>query len=173
MPRGTNRRAGPARRTREERLDPAQVSNALNAANENGLEEHLLTLVLSHEELRDYATGVPEDHFHDSGNRAIFTMWRTAHTLDEVHSSMDDHLAAQVDRLISKPLPPGDHLLKVQDVSQTVHRLHERHLRYMKRLQTEAFARMTPDVPAEELQQLRRTAAEADVKLKQVFTVRP
>ena len=177
MPRGTNRgtgrRAGPARRAREERLDPAQVSNALGAANENGLEDHLLTLVLSHEELRDYATGVPEDHFHDSGNRAIFTMWRTALTLDEVHSSMDDHLATRVDRLISKPLPPGDHLLKVQDVSQTVHRLHERHLRYMKRLQTEAFARMAPDVPAEELQQLRRTAAEADVKLKQVFTVRP
>jgi DNA primase len=171
--RGTNRRAGPARRTREERLDPAQVSNALNAANENGLEENLLTLVLSHEELRDYATGVPEDHFHDSGNRAIFTMWRTALTLDEVHSSMDDHLAGRVDQLKSKPLPPGDHLLKVQDVSQTVRRLHERHLRHMKRLQTEAFARMTPDAPAEELLQLRRTAAEADSRLKQVFTGRP
>ena len=176
-PRGASRRtagrAGPARRTNEERLDPAQVSNALDAANENGLEDHLLTLVLNHEELRDYATGVPEDHFHDSGNRAIFTMWRSAHTLDEVHSSMDDHLAARVDRLTSKLLPPGDHLLKVQDVSQTVHRLHERHLRYLKRLQTEAFARITPDVPVEELQELRRTAAEADNKLKQVFTARP
>ena len=171
--RSTAGRAGPARRTNEERLDPAQVSNALDAANENGLEDHLLTLVLSHEELRDYATGVPEDHFHDSGNRAIFTMWRSAHTLGEVHSSMDDHLAARVDRLTSKLLPPGDHLLKVQDVSQTVHRLHERHLRYLKRLQTEAFARITPDVPVEELQELRRTAAEADNKLKQVFTARP
>lgn len=86
---------------------------------------------------------------------------------------MDDHLNARVDRLTSKLLPPGDHLLKVQDVSQTVHRLHERHLRYLKRLQTEAFARITPDVPAEELQELRRTAAEADNKLKQVFTARP
>ena len=149
------------------------MSNALDAANENGLEEHLLSLVLNYEELRDYATGVPEDHFHDSGNRAIFTMWRSALTLDEVHSSMDDHLNARVDRLTSKLLPPGDHLLKVQDVSQTVHRLHERHLRYLKRLQTEAFARITPDVPAEELQELRRTAAEADNKLKQVFTARP
>ena len=171
--RNTVRRDGPARRTNEERLDPAQVSSALDAATEYGLEEHLLTLVLNHEELRDYATGVPEEHFQDSGNRAIFTMWRTALTLYEVHSSMDDHLAARVDRLISKPLPPGDHLLKVQDVTQTVHRLHERHLRYMKRLQTEAFARMTPDVPEEELQQLRHTAAEADSKLKQVFTARP
>ena len=171
--RGPDRRAGQSGRTNEERLDPAQVSNALDAASENGLEEHLLSLVLNFEELRDYATGVPEDHFHDSGNRAIFTMWRSAHTLDEVHSSMDDHLAARVDRLTSKSLPPGDHLLKVQDVSQTVHRLHERHLRYMKRLQTEAFARMTSDVPAEELQELRRTAAEADNELKQVFTARP
>ena len=171
--RGTDRRTVRSQRTNEERLDPAQVSNALNAANENGLEEHLLSLVLTHDELRDYATGVPDDHFHDSGNRAIFTMWRSAHTLDEVHSSMDDHLAARVDRLTSKSLPPGDHLLKVQDVSQTVHRLHERHLRHLKRLQTEAFARITPDVPAEELQELRRTAAEADNKLKQVFTARP
>ena len=144
IPRGTRmgmgRRAAPARRSTEERLDPAQVSNALDAANENGLEEHLLTLVLNYDNLRDYATGVPEDHFRDSGNRAIFTMWRTALTLDEVHSSMDDHLAGRVDQLKSKPLPPGDHLLKVQDVSQTVRRLHERHLRHMKRLQTEAFA---------------------------------
>ncbi len=171
--RSADRRARPARRTNEERLDPAQVSNALDAANENGLEEHLLSLVLNYEELRDYATGVPEDHFHDSGNRAIFTMWRSAHTLDEVHSSMDDHLAVRVDRLTSRLLPPGDHLLKVQDVSQTVHRLHERHLRFLKRLQTEAFARITPDVPVEELQELRRTAAEADNKLRQVFTARP
>ena len=170
---GMGRRAAPGRRSREERLDPAQVSNALDAANENGLEEHLLTLVLNYDNLRDYATGVPEDHFRDSGNRAIFTMWRTALTLDEVHSSMDDHLAGRVDQLKSKPLPPGDHLLKVQDVSQTVRRLHERHLRHMKRLQTEAFARMTPDAPAEELLQLRRTAAEADSRLKQVFTGRP
>lgn len=171
--RSTGRRTGLAGPPGDERLDPEQVSNALDAAKENGLEEHLLSLVLNYDELRDYATGVPEEHFHDSGNRAIFTMWRSALTLDEVHSSMDDHLTARVDRLTSKLLPPGDHLLKVQDVSQTVHRLHERHLRYLKRLQTEAFARITPDVPAEELQELRRTAAEADNKLKQVFTARP
>ena len=170
---GTGRRFGQIQRTNEERLDPAQVSNALSAANENSLEEHLLSLVLNHENLRDHATGIPEEYFHDSGNRAIFTVWRSAHTLDEVHSSMDEHLAARVDRLTSKLLPPGDHLLKVQDVSQTVRRLHERHLRHEKRLQTERFARMTPDVPAEELQELRRTAAAVDSELKQVFTSRP
>ncbi len=158
-----------ARTQPEERLDPSQIGKALEASSENGLEEHLLSLVLSNEDLRDYATAMPEEHFLDSGNRTIFTTWRTSHTLTGFAASADDQLAGRIERLKSKPLPPCDHLTKVQDVSQTVRRLHERYLRRLKQLQKEAFAQMGPGAPADELLKMRQRAAATDSDLKLVF----
>ena len=69
-------------------------------------------------------------------------------------------------------MPPADHLQRVQDVTQCVRRLKERHLRNVKLLEEKAFAELELQLGDDERALLRSRTLESNSSLKQVFTGR-
>lgn len=162
------RRTSP-RRASESRISPDQMSAALESGSQSSIEEHLLAVLLQHPELREYGIAVPPEHFHDSGNREIFTGWQSLATLAELSSVLDEHLVNKVEQLQARPLPPSDHLHKVEDVTQCVSRLRERHFRHLKVLEESAFAELEQQSSGEEREELLKRTLDSNSSLRQVF----
>ena len=146
-------------------------SAAPEASMDSGLEEHLLTLVLTYQELREYAVDLPEEVFVDPTLRALFTAWKATDTIERLRDLVDPELAQRADQLASIPLPPSDQMTRVADVSECVHRLHERHLRGLKAQEQ----RLRPDidsgaVPQETRSLIDQRSLETNERLRQLFT---
>jgi DNA primase len=154
------------------RVAQSQVAAALDAASGDAIEEHLLALVLKHPDLRDFALGASDEHFQDSAHRALFAMWRTMPDFDTEKVPPDDPLTGKIERLISRVLPPSDHLQRVEAVNQCVRRLRERHLRHLKTLEERAFSDLGPQTEPDVRDELRQRALESNSRLRQVFTGR-
>jgi DNA primase len=176
--------ASPARRDRArqaqrvERLAASQVAAALGASGDDAIEDHLLALLLQHEDLREYALAVPEEHFRDSGNREIFTLWRGGagpaprQAQDGAFAAppTDSPLSGKIERLQQRALPPTDHLQRVDAINQCVRRLRERHLRLLKTLEEKAFSESAPQLDRERQEALHQRALESNSRLRQVFS---
>jgi DNA primase len=169
-PNGGNRRratsrprgAGPGR------ISSQQASAALESAAGSPLEEHLLSLVLQMEGLREYATEMPAEFFHESDNKALFTAWQSSTTLSELSVGLGDDLTEKMHRLAERELPPSDQARHVEDVTQCVMRLRERHFRRIKELETEQLKRLE----GEEARELLDRSLHPNENLRRVMTGR-
>ncbi len=169
-PNGANRRRATRRPRGAEsgRISSQQASAALESAVGSPLEEHLLSLVLQMEGLREYATAMPAEFFHESDNKALFTAWQSSTTLSELSVGLGDDLTEKMHRLAERELPPSDQALHVEDVTQCVMRLRERHFRRIKELETEQLKRLE----GEEARELLDRSLHPNENLRRVMTGR-
>lgn len=130
-----------------------QASDVLNISGGDALEEHLLALVLQLDDLREYAIAMPPEFLHQSDNRALFTAWQSSPKLGEMSHELGEDLTQKSHRLSEHKLPPSDQARRVEDVTQCVMRLRERHFRQIKKLQTERFKELEGEEAAELLDQ--------------------
>ena len=166
-------RMRPARHRRQPR--PSQPDGnapaaALVEAGDAPLEEHLLALLLSYPDLRDYAEGLPEEAFQEPANRALFTALKLSDTIDRLKDSVDDDTALHADRLGEKPLPPTDLATRVADALEVVPRLHERHLRALKAQEERVRGDIdSGDVPDETRALIDQQTLDTNERLKHLF----
>ena len=135
------------------RISSEQVSEVLNTTGGDALEEHLLALLLQLEDLREHAIAMPPEFLHHSDNRALFTAWKSSSNLGEISHELGEDLTEKAHRLVEHELPPSDQARHIEDVTQCVMRLRERHFRQIKKSQTERFKELEGDEAAELLDQ--------------------
>jgi DNA primase len=162
--RGASRRS-----TGTEKISTEQLGAALAGGQANGLEEHLLALVLQDDNLREFAEAVPREHFLDTANRELFTAWRDFPKLDATPDVLNTELAAKEARLRAVALPPSDHSKRVSEVTLCVRRLSERYMRHVVQLTELALQDQEPSLADEEREQLRNEILDPSSQLKKVF----
>ena len=150
------------------RISSEQVSEVLNSSAGDPLEEHLLSLVLQLDDLREHAVAMPPEFMHESDNRALFTAWQSSSTLGEISHELGDDLTEKAHRLAERELPPSDQARHIEDVTQCVMRLRERHYRRTKKLQTERLK----ELEGEEAQELLDQSLHSNENLRKVMTGR-
>ena len=136
-----------------EPISSDQAAKKIAAAGGDPLEEHLLSLVLQRDDLREHAIEMPSDFFHRSDNKALFTVWQSSTTLDEISSDLGDDLTEKAHLLEKRELPPSNQSRHIEDVKQCVARLRERHFRLIKEQQTELLKDMKADEAKEFLEE--------------------
>ena len=173
-PRASSRRS-PSRRkgNRSQFLDSGrisseQVTEVLSSSAGDPLEEHFLSLILQREDLREHAVAMPAEFLHETDNRALFTAWQSSTTLGEISHDLGDELTEKAHRLSERELPPSDQARHVEDVTQCVMRLRERHFRRIKKLQTERLK----ELEGEEAQELLDQSLLPNENLRRVMTGR-
>lgn len=154
--------AGPAR------ISSQQASAALESSTGSPLEEHLLSLVLQMDDLREFAVAMPAEFFHESDNRALFTAWQSSSTLGGLSDELGEDLTEKVHRLAERALPPSDQARHVEDVTQCVMRLRERHFRRIKELESEQLQQLE----GEEAKELLDRSLQPNENLRKVMTGR-
>ena len=169
----TRRSSAPNRGNRSQFLDEGRISSeqateVLASSSGDPLEEHLLSLVLQLEDLREHAVAMPPEFFHESDNRALFTAWQSSHTLGEISHELGDELTEKAHRLAERELPPSNQARHVEDVTQCVMRLRERHFRRIKKLQTERLK----ELEGEEAKELLDQSLLPNENLRKVMTGR-
>jgi DNA primase len=135
------------------RISSEQVTDVLDSSAGDPLEEHLLALVLQRDDLREHAVAMPAEFLHESDNRALFTAWQSSTTLGEISHDLGDDLTEKAHLLAERELPPSDQARHVEDVTQCVMRLRERHFRRIKKLQTERLKGLEGEEVQEQLEQ--------------------
>ncbi|MEC9294015.1 MAG: DNA primase [Chloroflexota bacterium] len=145
-------------------------SSHVKAALEQGdsLEEHMLSLVMQIDDLREYAVEMPEEYFHESDNRALFTAWQGSSKLGENIDELGQDLTEKAQDLRNRMLPPSNQARHVDDITQCVKRLKERHFRLIKRLEADRFK----EIEGQETQDLLDRAIFPNENLRTVMTGR-
>ena len=111
---------------------------------------------------------MPPEFLHQSDNRALFTAWQSSSKIDEISHELGEELTEKARRLAESELPPSDQALHVEDVTQCVMRLRERHYRRIKELQTERLK----ELEGEEAQELLDQSLLPNENLRKVMTGR-
>ena len=166
----------PAARTKilrfgESDSKPGSISTSqVDAALEQGdsLEEHMLSLVMQIDDLREYAVEMPEEYFHQSDNRALFTAWQGSSKLGENIDELGQDLTEKAQQLRNRKLPPSNQARHVDDITQCVKRLKERHFRLIKKLEADRFK----EIEGQETQDLLDRAIFPNENLRTVMTGR-
>ena len=166
----------PAARTNSRRpsllsSNPSSISSSqVNAALEQGdsLEEHMLSLVMQIDDLREYAVEMPDEYFHESDNRALFTAWRGSSKLGAKIDELGQELTEKAQELRNRTLPPSNQARHVDDITQCVKRLKERHFRLIKKLEADRFK----EIEGQETQDLLDRAIFPNENLRTVMTGR-
>jgi len=148
------------------RISSEQVNDVIQSSSGDTLEEHLLSLLLQREDLREHAIAMPPEFLHQSDNRALFTAWQSSSKISEISHELGEELMEKAHRLAESELPPSDQALHVEDVTQCVMRLRERHYRRIKELQTEQLK----ELEGEEAQELLDQSLLPNENLRKVMT---
>lgn len=148
------------------RISSEQVNDVIQSSSGDTLEEHLLSLLLQREDLREHAIAMPPEFLHQSDNRALFTAWQSSSKIGEISHELGEELTEKAHRLAENELPPSDQALHVEDVTQCVMRLRERHYRRIKELQTEQLK----ELEGEEAQELLDQSLLPNENLRKVMT---
>ena len=161
----------PRRRRQSAQVAPVAVADEFRDTGSNTLEEHLLALVFANPQLRGHAEAVKEEHFLDSGYRAIFTVWKRSNTMESLLESVDEDLTDLVDQLRTRSLPPADQPTMVDDATHCVRRLHERYLRFLKSQEEGILASNARDPQADikEVDRRKSEILESGDSLRKVF----
>jgi DNA primase len=150
------------------RISSDQVNDVIQSSAGDTLEEYLLSLLLQIEDLREHAIAMPAEFLHQSDNRALFTAWQSSSKIGEISHELGEELTEKAHRLAESELPPSDQALHVEDVTQCVMRLRERHYRRIKELQTERLK----ELEGEEAQELLDQSLLPNENLREVMTGR-
>ena len=148
------------------RISSEQVNDVIQSSSSDTLEEHLLSLLLQREDLREHAIAMPPEFLRQSDNRALFTAWQSSSKIGEISHELGEELTEKAHRLAESELPPSDQALHVEDVTQCVMRLRERHYRRIKELQTEQLK----ELEGEEAQELLDQSLLPNENLRKVMT---
>jgi len=150
------------------RISSDQVNDVIQSSAGDTLEEHLLSLLLQIEDLREHAIAMSPEFLHQSDNRALFTAWQSSSKIAENSHELGEELTEKAHRLAESELPPSDQALHVEDVTQCVMRLRERHYRRIKELQTERLK----ELGGEEAEELLDQSLLPNENLRKVMTGR-
>ena len=117
------------------------------------LEDYCLTLLLQNSELGESVGELRPEYFHRLENREIFNQWDRQRRGDQgatevasLRECIDDELAAHLETLVQKSLPPLDQSRRLHAVQDAVHRLEERYLRELKTEEGIRFSETPPDL---------------------------
>ena len=120
------------------------------------LEDYCLALLLQNSELEESVGELRPEYFHRLENREIFNQWDRQRREDQgatevasLRECIDDELAAHLETLVQKSLPPLDQSRRLHAVQDAVHRLEERYLRELKTEEGIRFSETPPDLVAE------------------------
>ena len=91
-----------------------------------GLEEHCLSLLLRHPELREQGVAISPDYFEQSENRDVFTRWLDCDTIEEIGGSMPVDLLEHLQALLSIEEPSLNIKERERNLLAVVKRLKER-----------------------------------------------
>ncbi|MDP7088469.1 MAG: DNA primase [Dehalococcoidia bacterium] len=147
-------------------ISPGQVSAALEQG--DSLEEHMLSLVMQIDDLREYAIEMPNEYFHESDNRALFTAWQGSSKLAENVEELGPDLTEKAQQLRNRELPPSNQARHVDDITQCIRRLKERHFRLIKKLEADRFK----EIEGQETEDLLDRALFPNENLRTVMTGR-
>ena len=111
---------------------PRATSSPFSRLEHDPLEEHCLTLLIHHPQLKEEAQGLTPDLFARPENREVFTWWSRCTTIEELRDILDEKLTEQLDHLVNRPLPPADVQMQRLDIHECIRRLKERRLRELK-----------------------------------------
>ena len=153
------------------RISSDQVSEVLNTTGGDALEEHLLALVLQLDDLREHAIAMPPEFLHQSDNRALFTAWQSSSKLRVISPELGEDLTEKAHRLAEHELPPSDQARHVEEVTQCVMRLRERHSRKIKVLEKERLEEYK-ELDSEEAEELLRQSLLPNENLRKAMTGR-
>lgn len=148
------------------RISSEQVNDVIHSSSSDTLEEHLLSLLLQREDLREHAIAMPPEFLNQPDNRALFTAWQSSSKIGEISHELGEELTEKAHRLAESELPPSDQAIHVEDVTQCVMRLRERHYRRIKELQTEQLK----ELEGEEAQELLDQSLLPNENLRKVMT---
>ena len=91
------------------------------------LEEHCLSLLLRHPELRERGFDISPDYFEQSENRDVFTKWLACDTIEEIGRSVPVDLADHLHTLLNTDEPPLNIKERERSLHSVVNRLKERY----------------------------------------------
>ena len=128
----------------------------------------MLSLVMQIDDLREYAVEMPEEYFHKSDNRALFTAWKGSSKLRENIDELGQELTEKAQQLRNRKLPPSNQARHVDDITQCVKRIKERHFRLIKKLEADRFK----EIEGKETQDLLDQAIFPNENLRTVMTGR-
>ncbi|MEE8363250.1 MAG: DNA primase [Dehalococcoidia bacterium] len=173
----TARPAARRRRRPGDRGAPAggeTSASALDPASVNAIEDHLLALVLQHDELREYAMGAADEQFRDPVNGAIFTLLGDSARLDDAARAGEGGVAEKIERLRARRLPPMDQRDKVSAVSDCVRRLHQRHIQMLKAEESKMLPESGQPLSSDpdEAEALATLIVESTMRLRDLFARR-
>jgi hypothetical protein len=120
------------------------------------------------DDLREHAIAMPAEFFHESDNRALFTAWQSSSNLGELSDEFGEDLTKKMRRFAEHELPPSDQARLIEDVTQCVMRLRERHWRRIKELESEQLKQLE----GEEAQELLDRSLHSNENLRKVMTGR-
>lgn len=148
--------------------------SALTGQADTAIERFLLTMVLSGDDIREYAAELPEEAFSDPGNRAVFTAWQTSGTIGRLRETAPPDLAERIEHLTGNPLPPMDQRARVGAITDSVRRLLELHLKRLKAqearaLEDPAFIEGSPETRT----LIEQRSLETNERLKNLYTRQP
>ncbi len=93
------------------------------------LEEHCLSLLLRHPELRDRGLSISPDYFEQSENRDVFTRWLECDTIEAMSGSVPVDLADHLQALLDTEEPPLNIKERERSLHAVVNRLKERYFK--------------------------------------------
>ncbi len=150
------------------RISSEQASDVLSGSGSDALEEHLLALLLQRDDLREHAIAMPSEFMHQSENRALFTAWQSSSKIGEISHELGDDLTEKAHQLAERELPPLDQAGHIEEITECVMRLRERHFRDIKKLQTERLK----ELEGEEAEELLDQSLLPNENLRKVMTGR-
>jgi len=120
-----------ARRTKTANRPKASPS-PFSKLDHDPLEQYCISLLLHFPKFKAFSKDITPDLFTHPENREVFTWWTKCSTIDELREGLDKELTDQLDRILSKPLPPANSSAHKKSLEECVQRLKERQLRERK-----------------------------------------
>ena len=107
----------------------AAAAGSASAPAPVSLEEHCLSLLLRHPELRERGVDISPDYFEQSENRDVFTRWLACDTIEEIGGSVPVDLADHLQALLNSDEPPLNIKERERSLQAVVNRLKERYFK--------------------------------------------
>ena len=103
------------------------AAGSASAPSPVSLEEHCLSLLLRHPELRERGADISPDYFEQSENRDVFAKWLVCDTIEEIGGSVPVDLADHLQALLNTDEPPLNIKERERSLQSVVNRLKERY----------------------------------------------
>jgi len=137
------------------------------------LEEHCLSLLLQHPEMRERSIELSPEYFVGTENRELFLAWRSCPDVEMLRHGLDVNLHQHLDSLLNRALPPATAKELETAIADYRRRLEEQRLRQFKALEeaflSEAEAEGDKNVIKGPVETLLQEALEPTIQLRNVF----